>query len=490
MATEPQSKPSFSLYRKWGIGLNVTIAVVAVLAVVVMINYLSHDFFLRFHLSTRTRHTLFPRTVKFLNSLTNQVKVTLFYDHNEPLYSTVADLLNEYKSANSKINLQNVDYLRDPGAAQKVKTDYKLGTATNKDLVIFDCTSRTKVVYASDLANYTLEQVPNEKDRVFRHKLVAFAGERAFTAALLAVTSPKKLKAYYLTDHGEHPLESTDPLMGYAQFALIVQQNYVEIQPLSLLGSNTIPQDCDLLVIAGPTAPLLDTELQKIEHYLTQSGRLLALFRWDQQGRECGLETVLFHWGVEVGSQAIEDADHSYQNLDVVVSAFSTHPIMRPLIGQGIFMVLPRPLSKLRIQSPPAEAPSVEELAQTCKNSVLRGTQPGTNRAYTVISAIEKGAIQGVTTTRGATRIVVAGDSLFLANHQIDLYANRDFANSAINWLLDRPQLLEGLGPRPVSEYRLLMTKGQLQSAEWILLGGMPGATLLLGAMVWFWRRS
>ena len=80
MATDPHSKPSFSPYRKWGIGLHVFLLVVVVLSVVVMVNYLSRDYFLRFHLSTRTRIELSPRTVGLLRSLTNQVKVTLYYD--------------------------------------------------------------------------------------------------------------------------------------------------------------------------------------------------------------------------------------------------------------------------------------------------------------------------------------------------------------------------------------------------------------------------
>ena len=55
--------------------------------------------------------------------------------------------------------------------------------------------------------------------------------------------------------------------------------------------------------------------------------------------------------------------------------------------------------------------------------------------------------------------------------------------------LLDRTQLLPGLGPQPMKEYRLIMTKTQLQQAEWILLGGLPGAVLLTGGLVWLRRR-
>ena len=54
---------------------------------------------------------------------------------------------------------------------------------------------------------------------------------------------------------------------------------------------------------------------------------------------------------------------------------------------------------------------------------------------------------------------------------------NREFAGYAINWLLNRAELLEGIGRRPVKEYRIIMTNSQLQSAEWILLAGLPGGS-------------
>jgi len=46
---ESHSKPSFSPWRKWSIGFNVVLIVLVVLSVVVMVNYLSRDYFTRFH---------------------------------------------------------------------------------------------------------------------------------------------------------------------------------------------------------------------------------------------------------------------------------------------------------------------------------------------------------------------------------------------------------------------------------------------------------
>jgi len=57
------------------------------------------------------------------------------------------------------------------------------------------------------------------------------------------------------------------------------------------------------------------------------------------------------------------------------------------------------------------------------------------------------------------------------------------------DWLLDRTQLLGSIGESKIFEYRFVMTSAQFQKAEWVLLAGMPGGTLLLGGLVWLKRR-
>ena len=491
MAAEARPQPSFSPYRRWRLAFQVGLTILLVLAVLIMVNFLSRDYFLRLPTTAHARFQLHPRTMALLHSVTNQVKVTLYYDKEDSLFSSVSELLNEYQLANPRIQIQTIDYLRNPGAAQKIKTDYKLSSAADKNLIIFDGQgSGWKIVDGGALAQYTLEELPNEKDRKFRRKPVAFAGERAFTAALIAVTSPKRLKAYFLTGHNEHRIDSGDELTGYLQFALLLQQNYVQVEPLSLLGTNDVPPDCNLLVVAGPTAALLEPEAAKIEQYLDEGGRLLALFNSEAAERETGLEKILAKWGVAVGSAIVVDPDHTATRSDVIVSAFTKHPLVNSLLGSGLYLVRPRPVGRLTNRPQPTDAPRVEELAFSCTNSSLLGSSPGQTRRFPLVAVVEKGASKGVITERGATRMLVVGDSFFLGNHQLDLLGNRDFADSAINWLLDRPQLVQGLGPRPVTEYRLVMTRAQLHSAQIILLGGMPGGLLLLGSLVWFRRRK
>jgi hypothetical protein len=230
MAEPAADKSTFSPYRKWGIGLHVSLIIVVVLSVVVMVNYLSRDYFARFHLTDRGRIPLATRTVKFLESLTNQINVTIYFDKNDAIYSMVADLLKEYRQINPKIHVQTIDYLRDPGAAAKLKERFKsLASVEAKDLVLFESQERYRFVDGKALANYVTERVPNAKELEFRRKPVALTAEKAFTSALISVTS-KSLKAYFLQGDGEHDIDSGDENLGYLKFANVLRENSIQTE--------------------------------------------------------------------------------------------------------------------------------------------------------------------------------------------------------------------------------------------------------------------
>jgi len=171
-----------------------------------------------------------------------------------------------------------------------------------------------------------------------------------------------------------------------------------------------------------------------------------------------------------------------------VISAFSEHPAVNPIIGSGFYMTLPHPVGSAKLNGPATDAPKVEPIAYTGPKAYLYSDASRQLGRFSVMVAVDKGG-KGVITARDATRMLVAGDSFFLSNGQIDKLSNRDFVSSAANWLLDRTTLMQGLAPRPITEYHLVIPKKRLQAVQWILLGAMPGGILLLGGLVWVRRR-
>jgi hypothetical protein len=198
----------------------------------------------------------------------------------------------------------------------------------------------------------------------------------------------------------------------------------------------------------------------------------------------------LQQWGVNVAADFVKDLKSTVTGDDVVVRAFSQHPVVNPLAQLSLQMVRPRPVGRVAWQNPPAGAPQVDEIAFSSPDSVLEGDPAEPPRSYPLIVAVEQKPVAGVANPRGNTRLLVAGDSIFLGNYYIEGGANRDFLGYAVNWLLDRTTLLQGIGPRPVTEFRLLMTRTQQREVRWLLLAALPGAVLLFGCLVWLARRK
>lgn len=497
MATTPSLPPSFSPRRKWGIAFSVVAASLAVFLILIGVNYLSgRYFFKRFYLSTDTRVRLSSRTLSILKDLTNHVDVTVYYDKDEPIYGDIISLLNEYQAHTRKLSVKTVDYYRDPGASEELKAKYDLGSLTNRDYIIFDCNGRTRFVDGSWLSSYRYDLLQtNQADTklYINRKRIAFNGEMLFTANIFAVTQPKPLKAYFLEGDGERSPNERDEIEGYSKLADIFHRNYVKTELLdNLNGTNAVPNDCNLLVIAGPRARFETNELDKISSYLDQGGRLFALFDVRSVTNQLGLEPILAKWGVRVTHSIVRDPSHAVDQGGIAfkVADFTVHDVTKSLIGSQIEIVLPRAIERIKASSEAAaDEPQVTELAFSSTNSVLEYSS-NKARAYPLITAVEKGAPKGVVTDRGTTRMIIAGDSFFLDNQLIGAGMNADFADSAINWLLERSTLLSGVGPRPVTEYQLVLDRSQMRAVKGILLGAIPGGILLFGGLVWLRRRK
>jgi ABC-type uncharacterized transport system involved in gliding motility auxiliary subunit len=499
-------KTSYSPARRWRIGFDVVLRTALVLAVAVMLNYLGTKFYHRFYLSAQTQVTLSSRTLVVLHSLTNQVTVTLYYDRHDPanFYPTILALLNEYRAANKNITVRTVDYTRDATEAEKVKAQYNLpGAPTspnsppNKDLIIFASGERHPVIPGEAIVRFQRVLMdandsdfdPKQKGLQFRKKPILFNGEVMFTSILLALAHAQPLKACFLQGHGESSL-ADDTDNGFSKFGLALVQNDLVVNYLELLGDTEVPADCSLLIIAAPIRELSEPELQKIDRYLTQGGRLLALFNYASIQQPTGLESILQRWGVRVGTSYVKDPKSSTSDQFVIVRQFNQKTFLNPLTQLALEMVLPRPVAKINASNPSANAPQVDELAFASESAVLAGDPTATPRSYPLIAAVEQKPVAGVANPRGNTRIVVAGDSLFLDNQLIEAAANRDFLNYAVNWLVDRQELLAGISPQPVTEFRLMLTRKQQQQLNWLLLGALPGGVLFFGWLVWLVRRK
>jgi hypothetical protein len=246
------------------------------------------------------------------------------------------------------------------------------------------------------------------------------------------------------------------------------------------------------LIIPGPRSAIPARALEKIEQYLDEGGRLFALFNAATMDRTAGLENILSNkWNVLVTDSVVTDPDNAISQFktDVRVAAFSEHPAVKGLLNFELDLLSPRVVGELKRRENATDVPAVTTLFATERSAKLVNNPGIPAQSFPLAVAVEKRPVPGVVAGRGTTRMIVVGDSFFLANGQMKLVANRDFAGYALNWLLDRPQFTEGIGPKPVNEYRMTLPAAQLRTLRWLLLGAVPGGILLFGGLVW-WRRQ
>lgn len=336
--------PTFSTGRRLAIGTNVTVGVLLVLVIVVMVNYLGHRYFWRGSLANDARVRLSPLTERVVKGLTNQMEIVIFFDHEEPLYHPVQRLLNEYRNLNSKVVVKSVDYVRNPVGARLAIAKYKLLASAEKDFVLFESGGRHQVVHARELSDYDYADLISGKSSEVKRK--AFRGEQLFTSAILNVGNSRQAKTYFLSGHGEHSPEEKTEEMGYGKVASILESSNVEWSRLSLQGTNDIPSDCSLLIIAGPKTALAEPELERVSKYLDQGGRLMVLFNFFAGRNRTGLEKILQRWQVEVGDNVIFEPKNTITSNDVVTSFYgeTPHPIVKELVPEryAIQLWLPR----------------------------------------------------------------------------------------------------------------------------------------------------
>src|SRR5262245_57629159 len=109
-----------------------------------------------------------------------------------------------------------------------------------------------------------------------RRESLAATTEQAITTALQRLSYAGENWVVFLEGHGERA--TTDGEQGgYGEFAQLLRDKGLKVQPLSLIKTPKIPDNTSVLVIAAPRSKLLDGETKLITDYVERGGNLLWL---------------------------------------------------------------------------------------------------------------------------------------------------------------------------------------------------------------------
>ena len=470
--------------------LNSIAAVFLAMVLVLMVGFIALRNPVRINVSDRTYYQLSEKTLNLLGDLENQVHITVFFQEEHKLYQDIENLLEEYEYHSRNITVEWVDPTRDLARMEKLVNKYGL---TEAQVVVFDIAGNFAVKKQSDIAEVVLKKGMQEP------AIVAFRGEQAFSSAIYGLMQGETPVVYFLVGHGERRVTDFDQTSGFSKIGTMVLQDNLEVKELVLSGEKKIPEDAAAVVIAGPAKTMSSVEVEMIEEYLNRNGRVLILL---DALKETGLEAMLRRWGVGLRHDIVVDPENTLLGSDVHIRRYNDHPISMKM-NSIVQFILPRsiePLVESEGGGVAEDRPSVIPLFFTSDKSWSETQVEETTATFDKNTGDKRGPFSlGVAVERGATqealdvqikpsRMVVFGDSDFVSNGSM-VGGNSDLFMSALNWVLDREELI-AIAPKPIEEVKLSLTRKQLNGMFWLNVAGIPGVAVALGLLVWLRRRK
>jgi ABC-type uncharacterized transport system involved in gliding motility auxiliary subunit len=445
------------------------------LAIVGLLAFLANRYSWRFDASEAGVHSLSDQTLKLLAELERDVQLTAFYPKLQQ--PAVRDLLEKYQYASPRVKVEFADPNARPDLVEGLGVDpAKLGQG---------------------LLRVALGEESVEIEQPDEPKL---------TNALVKLTRTGHKKVYFLSGHGERAVEGkeADGKEGFARAADALSNENYRFETLLLAAKGEVPEDADVVVVAGPTRPLLPEEHAALERYLARGGALLVML---DPRAQTDLYEPLARWGVEVGDDAVVDRVQGLfgQAMSPLAGEYGDHEITREMREVTLF-----PMAR-SVKPREVDGASLVEIVRTSPNSWAerdlatlfsegRAELGGKDLAGPVpIAVAGRPAVDGTPAEGGAgegedapqpgePRLVVFGDSDFASNQALDAYRNRDLFVNSVNWLLGDVEAIS-IRPNKSRASRLTLSTEQLSQVRYLSLFVLPEAIAVLGVLAWWSRR-
>ncbi len=492
--------PQFDSFRaaRWVRTLNLVLQALLFLTFFGGLNYVARNHAWRFDLTRNRQFSLSPETLSYVKNLQRPVEITitLSEDNDSP---EVRGLLHEFVHASEanpsgRITTRYIDVYQDRRKAEEAGIE-------TPNVVLLRSGDKTQAVKVDEL--YRIKNKQRE----------AFEGEQVITAALLNVSSNQRQRIYFLTGHGELRPDDTDRARGLSFVREQLRARNFEIDTLDLTAARKIPPGASLLVAVWPQSRYTPAEQEMLRDYLRlEAGRVILFLPPGKSAPALGLDELLFDWGVLVDDDYVIDPSPEAiaEDHDLILWAFDPkHPIVEGLVSRS----LPLRFGHTRTVRPDpgsttATGLAVVPLVATTKaawgevsymrpppytkdlNDIrpLKGIPPPDQLA--VVVASERVSVRDNLpfSVRGG-RLVVFGTGDMISNQRVTYSGNFPVFLGAVNWAVDRDHQLS-VPARPIERFQLALSADAFMKLRYALVLGLPGATLLLGLLVYWSRRS
>lgn len=437
------------------------------------LNYIAFKQNKSWDLTKQKIFTLAPQTTTTLAGLKEKVRAIGFMPPSHQYYDMVEQLFRRYQAAApDKFEYAFKDPARHPDLAAK---------------------------YQLKEGQTTVVLVRGEGDKE-SHTTLNMLSEQDLTNALIKINSVGSQKVYFLTGHGEWPLEVEaaapgDPGGALSEFRKHLLQEGYTAEELNLAGQKEVPRDASLVIIPGAKTPYTAPEAEALRQYLAQGGRMLYFADFNAEPK---LDALLAEYGVEVDKGIAADPQFNSGNPYALVSAFySEHELTRPLRQLKLNIEFPtaRSLTVLRqgmaegVKAEPVVLSSPFAWVETTPAADATPSDGEKSGQLVLVAAATRDTKNAPNKRFDEARVVVMGDSEILLDANWGHEANRNLVLNALGWASNQIEKITIRPPdRDVST--LQMDPDMLENIRFVSTDLLPLTLMGMGMAIWLSRRN
>jgi hypothetical protein len=460
--------------RRGKYGTSTSLMVIFFAGIIIFVNSISIGVNHQFDFTALSTFTLTAQTKDVLAKIDTNINVLCFFTPTDDTSHTEAYALNmiaQYQDYTKYLTL----IIWDPDQHPEVARKYGITNSSSYRSVVFECpkTASTVTVSPTQIIDTTYN---------------TFYAENSFTNAILEVTGIKEKLIYFVTGDGEASPYDTLSTLGDA-----LQTNLLQVKTIDLQMETSIPDDCAVLVVAGPIKPMTDDERQIIANYLANNKCAILM---TNPSAPDDISKLLAPYGASApGGTIIDPSSYLTPERDT-----PTVPKARDALGLSSVYF---PGATAIVMGNTSTQMGVTPLVWTSGDSwVDKNYNPSVAPVFdsttevknlydigVLIAPNEVTDSSGNATgkTYAGPYIVALGDSDFITNSHFNNGDNGELFLSLVKWLGAGSDIVT-IENRGLTSRRLILSPEQASFLNISSIALLPAIVLLVGVLMW-WRR-
>jgi ABC-type uncharacterized transport system involved in gliding motility auxiliary subunit len=446
-------------------GMNMGTAILLVIVLLAAVNYIAYSKNKKWDVTLDKLNSLSPQTIQIVKGLNKELKLVGFFKDGQPeierTKEVFLDVAEKLKFENSNIKIE----IYDPDKRPDLKKQYNISSLGDV-VILYD--GKQKLISVLNMLQ------PEE-------------AEESLINNIFVLTANNGKAIYFTTGHKELDINSDDAEgIGHLKKSL-ADLNY-DIKTINLLETAKIPDDAQIVIMAGPKLPVYDGEIQSIKAYAKNGGHILVLA---DPGEKHNISKLADIFGVDYKNNYIIDFTGlrvaGTQYLAVGLSYPSQTGITRGFKANTNFNITSevdfKPMENVKHEVIVASSP--QSITRTTLSEDIQLDSAKDKPKARNIAVVAEGKLEE---SQKNFKAIFYGDASFINNNDIQIsMMNRDLILNTIAYLADQKELIS-VRPKKVELSAFFITDIQttILMIAYIMI---PVFCIMTAGVLWYRRR-